>query len=194
MSAILFDNYRPIDRYDRAELCTQFAALAQATASKFSEVSLNWHFSSSNMVVHDIFWQGFPSNLWIEHDWTVHTNLVVNLSSHLRYKMHFNNIYGGASGVPIVGPPRVESDMIDRAVIALLTETSYWQLALTCEPFALTLSKERLALATYRFYPYQFYIDSLDYLTGMAGRIEQLTKFPIPVKPSVTPTHLPWIK
>lgn len=194
MSATLFDNYHPIDNYDRGELCTQFAALAAATSSRFSEAALNWHFSGSNMVVRDIFWQGFPVNLWIEHDWTVHTNLIVNLSSGLRYELHFNNIYGGASGVPIVGPPRVESDMIDRAVVTLLTETAYWQMVLARQPFALTLSRERLALATYHFYPHRFYIDALEYLTSMASRIEQLTKFPIPVKPSVNLTQLPWVK
>lgn len=192
MSVTLFDNHHPIDRYDRAELCKEFAALAQATAGKFFEISLNWHFSGSNKVVHDVFWHGFPANLWIEHDWTVHTNLVLNLPAGLQYELRFNNIYGGASGVPIIGPPRVESDMVDHAVCSLLTETAYWHLALAHEPFALTLSQERLALAIYRFYPCQFYLDALNYVAAMAARVEAMAKFPIPVKPNVAAVALPW--
>lgn len=193
MLATLFDNYRPINRYDRVELCKQFNALATATNGKFSEVSLNWHFSGSNIVVRDIYWHGYPADLWLEHDWTIHTNLAIDLPAGLQYELRFNNVYGGASGVPIVGPPRVESDMVDEAVSLLLPEMAYWQLALTQEPFALTLAKERLTLASYRFYPHQFHLDALDYLTDLAERMEELAKSPIPVKANVSQAVLPWL-
>lgn len=193
MSLALFDNHHPIERYDREELTREFAALASATAGKFFEQSLNWHITGSNVVVGDVFQRGFPVNLWIEHDWTVHTRLVVNLPSGLHYELRFNNTYGGSSGVPIIGPPRVESDLADQVVTRLLTERSYWQLVLAREPFALTLSKARLALATYRFYPHQFYLEAIDYLAEWAQRLESAAKTPLPVKPAVAPVTLPWM-
>ncbi len=193
MSTTLFDNYQPIDRYDRLELSKTFQAFAQLTRGRFNPVALNWNWSGSNIVVRDVFWQGYVANLWIEHDWTVHTNLVINLGSGTRWELRFNNIYGDVSGAPILGHPRVESDMLDQAVAAILTETGYWQLALATEPFALTIAGDRLSLTTYRFYPHEFYLDALEYLTELADRVDYLNKRSVPVKTAVTPIDLPWL-
>jgi len=194
MSATLFGDYLPIDRYNRDELGAQFRALAAATSGKYSETALNWYVSGSQLVVRDIFWRGFPAGLRIEHDWTVHTGILLTVSAGSGYEVRFNNIYGSASGVPIIGPPRVESDLMEQTLATLLPEVAYWKLALAREPFAVTLAKERLTLAVYRFYPYQFYLDALDYLSEMAIRLENLAKQPLPVKPSVCPAILPWTK
>ncbi len=194
MSVTLFDNYLPIDRYDRGELSAQFRALAAATSGKYSEAALNWYVSGSQLVVRDIFWRGFPAGLRIEHDWTVHTGILLTVPAGSGYEIRFNNIYGSASGVPIIGPPRVESDLLEQTLVALLPETAYWKLALAREPFAVTLAKERLTLAVYRFYPYQFYLDALDYLSELATRLENAANQPLPVKAAVCPASLPWTK
>lgn len=192
VSVTIFDRHLPIDRYDRSQLYQQFMALAAATQGVFVETALNWHFSGSNKVVKEIYWRGFPCSLWIEHDWIVHTSLVIEMSSHLRCEIRFNNVYGGVSGVPIMGPPRVESDLHDQTLIAILPETAYWQLVLAQEPFALTFSRARLALATYRFYPHQFYLEALDYLTAIAERLERAAESPLPVLDAVNRIRLPW--
>lgn len=194
MSVTLFDSYLPIDRYNRDELGVQFRALAAATSGKYSEAALNWYVSGSQLVVRDIFWRGFPAGLRIEHDWTVHTGILLTVPAGSGYEIRFNNIYGSASGVPIIGPPRVESDLLEESLARLLPEASYWKLALAREPFAITLAKERLTLAVYRFYPCQFYLDALDYLSEMAVRLENMANQPLPVKPSVCPTILPWTR
>ena len=98
MSTTLFDNYQAIDRYDRLELSRTFQTVAQLTRGQFNQVALHWNWSGSNIVVRDIYWQGFVANLWIEHDWTVHTNLVINLPSGTRWELRFNNVYGDVSG------------------------------------------------------------------------------------------------
>ncbi len=194
MSATIFDHHLPIDRYNRRQLHREFSALAATTGGQFVETALNWHFSGSNKVVREIYWQGLPCNLWIEHDWTVHTSLALDLSSCLGCELRFNNLYGGASGVPIMGPPRVESDLTVETLIAILPQESYWQLALSQEPFALTLSRSRLALATYRFYPHQFYLSALDYLAALVGRLKCACSAPLPVLDAVNRIQLPWTK
>jgi hypothetical protein len=194
MPISLFHDYQPIDRYNRADLARQFGDLAQLTGGECNPVALDWNWSGSNIIVGDIYRRGFLANLWIEHDWTVHTNLVVTLPSGIVWELRFNNVYGDASGVPIVGKPRVESDLHDRAVAALLPEHAYWSLTLARQPFALTVSKARLSLATYRFYPCAFYLGALDYLTEMAERVETLTRAPLPVRNSIVPVSLPWLE
>ena len=194
MSATIFDGHRPISLYDKESLAFNFSKLAELSNGKFNPIALSWQWSGSNPVVSEIFWNGQMAALWIEHDWTVHTNLVLPLPFGLPWELRFNNVYGNMSGVPIVGRPRVESDMDEKSVMKILTESAYWQLALEKQPFALSMAREKLSLVTYHFYPYCFYLCLLDYLTATAERIQATRRQPVSVRANITPIELPWVR
>lgn len=190
MPPSLFAGFQPIAPYERYLLYQQFSLLAQKTKGTFEPKALAS--AGAARLVSNIFWQKLAGTIWVKRNWADSTVISLYWSLSADWQLYFSNAYGEISGIPIVGSPRIEANLALSETKSILPVAAYWQLADAQQPFRLTLTRSALTLQVYCFYPHEFYLLALEYLTALAMRAQAIlaaTKVP---NPHICRINLAW--
>lgn len=170
MSAInLFTSAQIVEAYEQAELHRQFQLLARAIDGQFNPLALKLA-APAQELIGNIQGLTLPGEINLIRDWVIHINCTLRFITRASGQLRFSNIYGATTGVPLLGPSRLESNWPIEILTSILPQAAYHHLARAQEPFTLLISKGRVTLSTYRFYQHDFYLAALDFLVALAKR------------------------
>jgi len=169
----IFTPYSPISSYDQAELHKQFSRLALVTGGKLNTLGLQPN-QPAQILISDLQWKSYSGDIQLLRTWAVQTIIRLHITSSTTGQLLWGNVYGSASGVPLIGGTRLLSNWPVALLTKLLPTTAYWQLAHTQEPFTLRICGSHVSLSVYRFYESNFYLAALDYLADLARRCQDV--------------------
>lgn len=170
MTTNLFSYQRTLANYEQEELLQQFDVLAQKTGGKLNPQALRLS-ERAQVLISNLHWRNFSGDICLQRSWAIVVTARLHLPKMINGQIRLSNVYGEASGIPLMGAARLETNWTAASLTELFPPSKYWQLASAEEPFTLLVNQNQVSLNTYRFYQSDFYLAALTYLADFVEQV-----------------------
>lgn len=193
MATNLFSCQRTLANYEQEELLQQFDMLAQKTGGSLNPQALRLS-EPLQVLIRNLHWRNYSGDICLQRSWIIVVTASLYFPKEIYGQIRLGNIYGATSGTPLIGAPRLETNLPAASLTDLFPPSKYWQLASAREPFTLLVKSDQISLNTYRFYQSDFYLGALTYLADLVEQI--MLQYP-PLQQHSSRTkqiELPWMQ